>query len=115
MNTKYRLPKGQRMKKSRSAVHPATKLSGNKPYKVKRPLWIEPIGKSWWYSITKDQWEQGYNPKDRMCTSYYGMGSKDVYSLKAAKRLVHKWDVPRGTVFRISLPFVKHDIYVTKN
>jgi len=53
-----------------------------------------------------------------MTTSYYSMkseGFKDVYSLKAVKRLIHKWDVPKGTKFRASLPFVGHDFYIKKS
>lgn len=73
------------------------------------------MGAGWWYSITKKQWQEGYNPKDHMCSSFYGMGKENVYSLKAAKRKIFNWNVPKGTVFRVSLPFVGHVIYVTKN
>lgn len=52
-----------------------------------------------------------------MTTSYYSMrhaGFNDVYSLKAVKKLVAKWNVPKGTKFRASLPFVGHDFFLTK-
>lgn len=41
-------------------------------------------------------------------------GFNDAYSLKAVKRLVAKWNVPKGTKFRASLPFVGYDFYITK-
>ena len=53
-----------------------------------------------------------------MTNIYYAMGFdgfKDAYSLKAVKRLVHKWDVPKGTKFIASLPYVGYDFYLTKS
>ena len=52
-----------------------------------------------------------------MTTSYYAMkydGYNNVYSLKATKRLINKWNVPKGTRFIVSLPFVGYDFYITK-
>ena len=52
-----------------------------------------------------------------MTTSYYAMtydGFNNAYSLKAVKRLIHKWNVPKGTIFRASLPFVGFDFFITK-
>jgi hypothetical protein len=41
-------------------------------------------------------------------------GFNNAYSLKAVKRLIAKWNVPKGTKFRASLPFVGHDFFLTK-
>lgn len=110
----FNKPKQQRITKAIKYLYKANGLSKNKPYRHRRPLWIEPVGSGWWYSLTKKQWQQGYNSKDRMTTSFYGMGEEDVYSLKAAIRKISKWDLPKGTKVRISLPLVGHDIYITK-
>lgn len=110
-------PKGQRIMK-------CLKLNFNfnpklKRRKVRRPYWIEPIGKGWWFSVTRGQWyDGGYDSNaGQSVSSYYSMkpeGLHNVYSLKAAIRLINKWDVPKGTVFRVSLPYVGHEFKITK-
>jgi len=103
-------PKNQRMFKSILFKHNRTN--------VRRPFCIEPVGGSWWFDLSDGQWTTDYNGVGGMTTSYYSMkseGFKDVYSLKAVKRLIHKWDVPKGTKFRASLPFVGHDFYIKKS
>lgn len=102
-------PRGQRLTKCRLLSH--------KGKKHKRPFWIEPIGKNWWFDLGTGDWVQEYNGKGGMTTSYYAMtsdGYHDVYSLKAVKRLVSKWDVPKGTKFKASLPYIGYDFTITK-
>ncbi len=43
-------PKGQRILKCLNLEHTNHK---KEIIKVRRPFWIEPIGKGWWFSITK--------------------------------------------------------------
>lgn len=110
-----KMPRGQRMFKVVKMDHntPRTK---NK--KIKRPIWIEPIGKGWWFSLRTGQWIQGYNPALRCVSSYYAMerdGYKNIWSLKAAKRAIANWDVPKGTWFRVSLPYVGYDFKIRKS
>lgn len=103
-------PRRQRMFKS--ILHPLK--NGNK---VRRPFWIEPIGKNWWFDLATGEWVQGYNGKGGMTTSYYSMtsdGFNNAYSLKAVKRLIANWNVPKGTWFRASLPFVGYDFKIRK-
>ena len=103
-------PKGQRMFKIKSF----TKKQG---YKVRRPFWIEPLEHGWWFCLEKGEWEKEYNGKGGVTSSYYSMksdGYNNAYSLKAVKRLIAKWNVPKGTKFRASLPFVGYKFYITK-
>ncbi len=103
-------PKKQRIFKS-------TNIKIKTGKKHKRPFWIEPIGKGWWFCLEKGQWEQKYNGFGGMTSSYYSMecdGFNNAYSLKAVKRLVHKWNVPKGTKFRASLPFIGYHFYIIK-
>ena len=107
-------PKGQRIFKCLKAE--VTNHKG-KVIKHKRPFWIEPIGGNWWFDLEVGQWYENYDSKRRSTSSYYAMksdGFNDVYSLKSAKRLILKWDVPKGTKFRVSLPFVGYDFTITK-
>ena len=108
-------PKGQRIFKCLKLIHINHKRENKKH---KRPFWIEPVENGWWFDLELGDWVQGYNGKGGMTTSYYAMtynGFKDVYSLKAVKKLVAKWNVPKGTKFRASLPFVGYDFYITKS
>ena len=107
-------PRGQRILKSLKVFHTNHK---KEKIKHKRPLWIEPVVGNWWFDLELGDWVQGYNGTGGMTTSYYAMeydGYNNVYSLKAAKRLINKWNVPKGTKFRVSLPFVGYDFYITK-
>ena len=106
-------PKGNRIFKCRKLNH----TSLGKQVKTIRPFHIEPIGNGWWFCLKKGQWEKEYNGKGNMSSSYYAMtydGFNNAYSLKAVKRLIHKWNVPKGTIFRASLPFVGFDFFITK-
>ena len=107
-------PRGQRILKSLKVFHTTHK---KEKIKHKRPLWIEPVGGSWWFDLEFGDWVPEYNGKGGMTTSYYAMeydGYNNIYSLKAAKRLISKWNVPKGTRFRVSLPFVGYNFYITK-
>jgi hypothetical protein len=107
-------PKGQRIFKSMKFKRT---LHNGKTIKIRRPLWIEPEGPDWWFDLATGQWVEGYNGIGGMTTSYYAMtydGYHNVYSLKAAKRLIAKWNVPKGTKFRVSLPFVGYEFIITK-
>ena len=110
MKVTSKKPKGQRMYKSVKFDHGTFK-------NVKRPLWIEPIGTSWWFVYHLGQWVKDYDFKKPCSSSYYCNeyeGFKSVYSLKAAKRLIANWDLPKGTKVRVSLPFCGYDFIATK-
>jgi len=103
-------PRGQKMFKCVTFKHKTCKT------KVKRPFWIQPVDGGW-FCLEKGQWEKEYNCKGNMSSAYYSMscsGYHDVYSLKAVKKLINRWDVPKGTKFMASLPFNGHDFYITK-
>lgn len=109
-------PKRQRIFKSQT-IHSQYK-DGSKRRIFKRPFWIEPVDFGWWFDLELGDWVQGYNGKGGMTTSYYAMtydGFNDAYSLKAVKRLVAKWNVPKGTKFRASLPFKGHYFFIRKS
>lgn len=107
-------PKRQRIFKS---VYHVLEFGRHKGKKVKRPFSIEPIGKNWWFCLESGEWVVEYNGVGNMTTSYYAMthdGFNNVYSLKAAIRLICKWNVPKGTKFRISLPFRGYGFTIIK-
>ena len=112
-------PKGSRMFKSVTINH--TNHQGYTK-KTKRPLWIEPERTkkpedTWWFCLEEGEWQQEYNGKGGMSSSYYAMepdGYHSAYSIKAARRLISGWNVPKGTVFRVSLPYVGHEFKITK-
>lgn len=91
--------------------------SCGKIVKTKRPFAIEPIGGNWWFCLKSGEWQPEYNGVGGMSSSYYSMthdGYHNVYSLKAAKRLIAKWDIPKGTKFRVNLPFIGYNFVITK-
>lgn len=105
MKTISNKPKGQRIFKS-------CKIRLEKGWKRKRPFWIEPIEKNLWFDMTTGEWGEKGNT-----SVYYAMshdGLNDAYSLKAVIRLVKKWNVPKGTMFIASLPFVGFEFTITK-
>lgn len=113
MKVRSSKPRGQRILKS-VKIH-STYDDGCKKI-MYRPFWIEPINGGW-FCLEKGEWQQEYNGKGNMCTSYYAMscyGFNDVYSLKSVIRLIKKWNVPKGTVFIASLPYVGYEFYITK-
>jgi hypothetical protein len=102
-------PKGQRIKKSGFF-----KLENK--YKTKRPFWIEPVIKSGepflCFNTKTGEWGKTGYTSVYYAMTYYGFNN--VYSLKAVKRLINKWNVPKGTKFKASLPFVGYDFSITK-
>ena len=82
----------------------------------KMPYWIEIIESGWDFNINSGEWEFK-SSKGGICSAYYameGFGFNDAYSLKAVKRLIHKWNVPKGTVFIASLPWVGYEFTIIK-
>ena len=107
-------PRGQRIFK----VAPIKTIRGNKKVIMRRPMAIEPIGSGWWFSITTGEWIQGYDPKQQCVSGYYSMehdGYKNIWSLKAAKRAIANWDIPKGTWFRVMLPYMGYTFKIRKN
>lgn len=103
-------PKGQRIFKS-------VIFQLKSGYKTRRPFHIEPIDFGWYFCLDTGQWENEYIGKGGIRSSYYAMtyyGFNNAYSLKAVKRLIAKWNVPKGTKFRASLPFIGYDFIITK-
>ena len=114
MKVTSKKPVGQRMFKPVKEIHTVIK----KKVLMKRPIWVEPIGKNWWFDLDTGEWVQGYNGKGNMSTSYYAMephGFKSIWSLKAAKRTIANWDVPKGTWFRVALPYVGYTFKIRKS
>lgn len=51
-------------------------------------------------------------------SAYYAMeylDLPDAYSLKAVKRLISKWNAPKGTWFKASLPYVGYEFKIRKS
>lgn len=104
-------PRGQRIFKARKKIRLENGRIGRRPY------WIEPVGHSWMFIYDIGQWVQNYEGESDRTTSYYSMrheGYHNVWSLRAAMRLIKKWDIPKGTKFIVSLPYVGHEFIVTK-
>lgn len=102
MKVKYSQSKGSRLSKS---TH------------KNRSLWIEPVGLNWWFDLEAGEWVDHYPSGKRCCSSYYSLltdGFHKVWSIKAAKRLIYKWNVPSGTWFKINLPWKGHTIKIKK-
>lgn len=107
-------PKGQRIFKS-TTIHSKYE-DGSKRRIYKRPFCIEPIDFGWWFCLNTGQWVNETTSENT--SVYYAMsydGFNDAYSLKAVIRLVKNWDVPKGTKFLASLPFIGHEFVITKN
>jgi hypothetical protein len=102
MKVRCSKPRGQRIMKSTNKI---------------RPLWIEPIGNGWWFVFETGEWQQEYPSGKACCSSYYALerdGFRRIWSLKAAKRTIAKWNVPSGTWFRVSLPWIGYDFRIKK-
>lgn len=110
MITKANRPKGQRTYKS-------VKYNFSKEHKTKIPFNIAPAEFGWMFNLESGQWENENKTDGDRINKYFYMvrfGFKNAYSLKAVKRLIHKWDVPKGTVFFASLPFEDDYFIITK-
>ena len=108
-----RKPKGQRIYKS-TTIHSKYE-DGSKRRIYKRPFWVEPIDFGWFFCLYTGQWVNETTGANT--SAYYAMsydGFNDAYSLKAVIRLIKKWNVPKGTKFRASLPFTGYDFFITK-
>lgn len=103
MKIKSKKPKGQRY----------FKISG-----TTRPMWIEPIDTNLWFNLNTGEWTDITIGEIRGCiSSYYAIhhsGYKNIWSVKAAKRTIAQWDVPKGTWFRVNLPWIGYDFRVRK-
>ena len=102
-------PKRQRIFKS-VTIH--SKYEDGSKRRMKRPFWIEPVENNLWFNTQTGEWGKTGNT-----SVYYSMshdGFNDAYSLKSVVRLIKKWNVPKGTKFRASLPFVGYDFFLTK-
>ena len=88
--------------------------------KTIRPFWIEvKSDENLWFSFEDNQWLPYEKRGKEGCTSsYYAMrhkvGLHDVYSLKAVRRLISKWNLPKGTKITASLPIMGHIFTFTK-
>lgn len=102
-------PKGQRIFKS-VTIH--SKYEDGSKRRMKRPFWIESVENNLWFNTQTGEWGEKGNTSVYYAMSYDGFN--DAYSLKAVIRLVKKWNVPKGTKFRASLPFVGYDFFITK-
>lgn len=109
-------PRGQKILSSKMKIK--VPFGRHKGKKVRRPFALEPIGRGWWFDLSDGEWKPEYNGKGNMSSSYYAMthdGFNNVWSLKAAKRKIANWDVPKGTWFRVSLPYVGYDFKIRKS
>lgn len=90
----------------------------NNYIKTKKPFFIKPVESNIWFDADKLEWIKNPENLGGLHSSYYAMshiGLPNPMSLKACKRLIYKWKAPKGTRFRVSLPFVGFDFIVTKN
>lgn len=111
MKVKSTKQKGLRIFKSRKHRF------NNSTKKTRRTFWIEPIGDNYWFDVKSFSWIKNPITIVGLHSSYYAMKSEgltDAYSLKAVIRLINKFNAPKGTVFRASLPYVGYDFYLTK-
>lgn len=114
MKVKSSKPKGQRIFK---CVKSYVKSNHSLSRKIKRPFLIKPIGKDWWFDLDIGQWYQNYDSNRDSISDYYSLksfGYRRIYSLKAAKRLIYKWNVPKGTKFNVDLPYIGYSFIITK-
>jgi hypothetical protein len=109
-------PRGQRIFNANVKLHLTSGRTKTQTTKI--PIWIEPIGKGWWFSLRTGEWVQGYDSSLSCVSSYYSMemdGYKNIWSLKAAKRAIANWDVPKGTWFMVALPYVGYEFKIRKS
>jgi hypothetical protein len=96
------------------------KVKGQRIYSSqhkKRPYHIEPVDTDLWFNLITGEWGSLGSKAYPMSSSYYGMsvhGFKDVWSIKAAKRKINRWNIPKGTKFRVLSPYVGYDFIITK-
>lgn len=117
MKVRYKKPKGQRIKKAYPIL-----IRGRKAY---RSLVIEVIRNGdyslpHWYSHDYKTWILDEDLSDYLKETLDESVSNgvwfeaEIWSLKAAKRFIARTPHPKGTKFRVLLPWQAHVIIVTK-
>lgn len=96
MKIKYQAPKGLRIQKQFIGIVLDSTTED----------WVY-----WWYYPESHEWRRDGNYKPH---ETYASSSCPCHSLKAAIRLIKKWNFPKGTTFRLCSIWVGHDIYITK-
>ncbi len=112
MKVKSTKKRGERMFKCIKFKH----IINDNIVKIKRPFSIHPIGDNWCFYLEDGKWSNKADEKGSRTSNYYAMeydGYTDPYSLKAAKRLISKWNFPKGTKLKIGSPFVGYDFIIT--
>lgn len=97
MKIKYQAPKGSRMKKQFIDVG----LDVDADFDA----WLD-----WRYYPESREWR---NDGEFKYGETYASGHCPCRSLKAAIRLIKKWNFPKGTTFRLSSIWMGHDAYIT--
>ena len=101
MKIKYQAPKGSRMKKQFISVELDMDASFD--------AWLD-----WRYYPESHQWrkiiigERYFKDGET-----YSSSACSCRSLKAAIRLIKKWNFPKGTTFRLCSIWMSHDVYIT--
>lgn len=112
MKVKSSKPRGERIFKC-----PRLHIKGKK---IKRPYWIEPLNRGLYFNPETLTWNGGNELESLrgQHSVYYAMeylDLPDAYSLKAVKRLISKWNAPKGTWFKASLPYVEYEFKIRKS
>ena len=94
MKIKYQAPKGRRIKKQFIALE----------IDYTTEDWVY-----WWYYPESHEWRKDMSFKTG---ETYSSSSCDCRSLKAAIRLIKKWNLPKGTTFMLSSIWMGHDVYI---
>jgi hypothetical protein len=96
MKIKFQAPKGKRIKKQFICVELDCATTED---------WI-----SWWYYPESDEWRKDsyFKPNET-----HGSSSCHCRSLKAAIRKIKKWNLPKGTTFKLCSIWVGHNVYIT--
>lgn len=101
MKIQYQAPKGKRIKKQF--------ISLELDMDIDFDAWLD-----WRYYPESREWrkiiigESMFKEGETHCSS-----SCPCRSLKAAIRLIKKWNFPKGTTFKLCSLWVGHDIYIT--
>lgn len=100
MKIKYQAPKGNRIKKQFIGLELDNETDEG---------WLNWL--DWRYYPESNEWRKDSDFKPH---ETYASSSCPCHSLKAAIRLIKKWNFPKGTVFRLCSIWVGHDVYITK-
>lgn len=103
------------------------KYSQKKGHRIKRCMKIKSLGNykrsfdirvlnndtNLWYNEDTNNWEVfGSSGTYNISSSTYGV--LNTYTLKAVLRNIKRWSVPKGTKFICSLPYIGHEVIITK-